>query len=140
MLRNETDAADAQAIWTAVQQPGACLVAIKQVDQQAILSLDRIRTQLLKFRIMQSNGLRCLLYEFGILLPEGYAQLSKAVPEAFVDAEHRVPSLLLDSLRDQWVRVIQLDDEIRKIELRLKQCLHESADCQKIAETPEMVC
>ena len=136
VLRNKTDAADAQAIRTAVQQPGACLVAIKQPDQQVILSLHRIRAQLLKFRIMQSNGLRGLLYEFGIVLPEGYANLSKAVPEAFVDAEHRVPSMLLDILRDQWARVIQLDEEVRRIELRLKQCMRESADCQKIAEIP----
>ena len=85
-----------------MQQPGACLVAIKQTDQQAILSLHRIRSQLLRFRIMQSNGLSGLLYEFGIVLPEGYTQLSKAVPEAFADAEHRVPSMVLDSLRDQW--------------------------------------
>jgi transposase len=47
-----------------------------------------------------------------------------------------VPSMLLDSLRDQWTRIIQLDEEIRKIELRLKQCLRESSDCQKIAEIP----
>lgn len=119
-----------------MQQPGACLVAIKQADQQAILSLHRIRSQLLKFRIMQSNGLRGLLYEFGIVLPEGNTQPSKAVPEAFADVEHRVPSMELDSVRDQWTRIIQLDEEIRKIELRLKQCLRESSNCQKIAEIP----
>jgi len=101
VLRNKTDAADAQAIWTAVQQPGACLVAIRQADQQVILSLHRIRAQLLKFRIMQSNGLRGLFYEFGVVLPEGYAQLCKAVPQAFADAECQVPPMLLDSLRDQ---------------------------------------
>ncbi|MCF6759178.1 IS110 family transposase, partial [Pseudomonas balearica] len=77
-----------------------------------------------------------LLYEFGIVLPEGYTQLSKAVPEAFANAEHQVPSMLLDSLRDQWTRIIQLDEEIRKIELRLKQCLRENSNCQKIAEIP----
>lgn len=44
--------------------------------------------------------------------------------------------MLLDSLRDQWTRIIQLDEEIRKIELRLKQCLRESSDRQKIAEIP----
>lgn len=136
VLRNKTDAADAQAIWTAVQQPGACLVAIKQADQQAVLSLHRIRAQLLKFRIMQSNGLRGLFYEFGIVLPEGYVQLSKAIPDAFADAETQVPRMLLESLREQWTRVIQLDEEIRGIELRLKQCLRENADCQKIAEIP----
>ena len=136
VLRNKTDAADAQAIWTAVQQPDVHQVAIKQADQQAILSLHRIRAQLLKFRIMQSNALRGLFYEFGIVLPEGYTPLTKAVPNAFVDAENQVPHVLLESLREQWARVIRLDEEIQAIELRLKHCMRERLDCQKIAEIP----
>ncbi|HBM62773.1 MAG TPA: IS110 family transposase [Pseudomonas sp.] len=136
VLRNKTDAADAQAIWTAVQQPGACTVAIKQVDQQAILSLHRLRAQLLKFRIMQSNALRGLFYEFGVVLPEGYTQLAKAVPEAFAEAENNVPPMLLESLREQWIRVLRLEEDIRVIELRLKRCLRENLDCQKVAAIP----
>lgn len=126
VLRNKTDAADAQAIWTAVQQPGACLVAIKQAGQQAILSLHRIRVQLLKVCIMQSNALRGLLYEFGIVLPEGHAQLAKAMPEAFAEAENQVPPVLLESLHEQWARVLRLEDEIRVIEFRLKRYLREN--------------
>ncbi|VXB76160.1 transposase [Pseudomonas sp. 8AS] len=136
VLRNKTDAADAQAIWTAVQQPGACTVAIKQVDQQAILSLHRLRAQLLKFRIMQSNALRGLFYEFGMILPEGYATLVKAMPEAFAQAENQVPELLLESLREQWERVLRLDEEIKLIERRLKRCLRDRRDCQALAEIP----
>lgn len=49
----------------------AYTVAIKQVEQQAILSLHRLRAQLLKFLIMQSNALRSLFYEFGMILPAG---------------------------------------------------------------------
>jgi transposase len=41
---NKTDAADARAIWTAVQQPGMRTVAVKTEDQQAMLSLHRIRS------------------------------------------------------------------------------------------------
>ena len=44
--------------------------------------------------------------------------------------------MLLDSLRDQWTRLIQPDDEIRKSNCVLKQYLGESSDCQKIAEIP----
>lgn len=136
VLRNKTDAADAQAIWTAVQQPGACTVAIKQVDQQAILSLHRLRAQLLKFRIMQSNALRGLFYEFGMILPEGYAALVKVMPDAFAQAENQVPELLLESLREQWARVLRLDEEIKLIERRLKRCLRDRRDCQALAEIP----
>ena len=64
--RNKTDAADAQAIWTAGQQPGAKFVAVKNDAQQVVLSLHRLRAQLMKMRIMQTNELRGLLYEFGV--------------------------------------------------------------------------
>ncbi|MGF6607640.1 transposase [Paraburkholderia sp. WSM4175] len=50
---NKTDAADARAIWTAVQQPGMRTVAAKTEDQQAMLGLHRMRSLLIKFRTMQ---------------------------------------------------------------------------------------
>jgi transposase len=63
-IRNKNDAADAQAIWRTVQQP-CKLVVVKTEMQQAILSLHRMREQLVKFRTMQLNGLRGLLAEYG---------------------------------------------------------------------------
>ena len=39
---NKTDAADARAIWTAVQQPGMRTVAAKTEDQQAMLGSIRV--------------------------------------------------------------------------------------------------
>ncbi|MGF6919767.1 transposase [Paraburkholderia sp. 40] len=56
-IRNKNDAADARAIWLAVQQPGKP-VAVKTEMQQAMMALHRMREQLVKFRTMQSNGLR----------------------------------------------------------------------------------
>ena len=62
---NESDAHDARAIWTTVQQPGLRTVAIKSEEQQAILALHRMRAQLVKFRTAQINALRGLLAEYG---------------------------------------------------------------------------
>ena len=90
--RNKTDAADAQAIWTACQQPGMRFVPVKAEAQQIVLSLHRLRAQLMKTRIMQTNELRGLLYEFGIVLPEGHAALLKALPDATCDARTRLGS------------------------------------------------
>ena len=70
---NKTDAADARAIWTAVQQPGMRTVAAKTEDQQAMLGLHRMRALLVKFRTMQVNQLRGLLYEFGATFRAGRA-------------------------------------------------------------------
>ncbi len=67
--RNKSDAADARAIWTAVQQPAVKAVAVKSEAQQAVLALHRMRSQLVKFRTAQINGLRGLLAEYGEVAP-----------------------------------------------------------------------
>src|SRR5437764_10218266 len=45
--RNKTDVADAQAIWTASQQPGMRFVPVKTEAQQVVLALHRLRAQLM---------------------------------------------------------------------------------------------
>ena len=46
-------------------------VALKSKEQQSVLTLHRMREQLIKMRTMQINQLRGLLYEFGADLPQG---------------------------------------------------------------------
>lgn len=59
---NKTDATDAEAIWEAVQRPGMRFVALKSEEQQAVLSLHRMRAQLVKIRTMQGYQVRSLTY------------------------------------------------------------------------------
>jgi len=136
VLRNKTDAADARAIWTAVQQPEMKNVAIKTEHQQSILALHRMRAQLLKFRHMQTNAIRGLLLEFGQTVPEGYPALCKTLPALLALLEGQLPAMLIDSLREQWRRVQSLDDEMALLEGRLKQAMAESPACRAIAEIP----
>jgi transposase len=70
---NKTDAADAEAIWEAVQRPGMRFVALKSQEQQAVLSLHRMRSQIVKIRTMQAHRVRSLIYEFGLVVPQGLA-------------------------------------------------------------------
>jgi len=46
--------------------PGMQFIAVKSEAQQAVLTLHRLREQLVKMRTMQVNQLRDLLYEFGL--------------------------------------------------------------------------
>jgi transposase len=93
---NKTDAADARAIWTAVQQPQMRTVAAKTEDRQAMLALHRMRALLVKFRTMQVNQLRGLLYEFGVTFRAGrLAGLAEmrarmAEPQDALPAEKRI--------------------------------------------------
>lgn len=79
-IRSKNDAADARAIWRAVQQPSKA-VAVKTEMQQAMLALHRLRQQLLKIRTLQTNVLHGLLTEYGEVMGKGRTALDKAMPE-----------------------------------------------------------
>ena len=99
---NKNDAADARAIWTAVQQPGMKSVAVKSEAQQAVLALHRMRQQLVKFRTAQINGLRGLLAEYGEVMPQGRTGVTKVIAKALSRLADRLPAVLIDTLREQW--------------------------------------
>lgn len=135
VMGNKNDAADARAIWMASQQPGKS-VAVKTETQQAVLALHRIREQLVKFRTMQINGLRGLLTEYGEVMGKGRAALDKAMPGVLERLVDRLPTILIDTLREQWNSLTDLDKQIAQIERRLQAWLKEDKACKAIAAIP----
>lgn len=133
---NKSDAHDAHAIWTAVQQPQVKAVAVKTEEQQAILALHRVRSQLIKFRTAQINGLRGLLTEYGEVMPQGKAGVRKGLAEALQRLSERLPAMVIDTLREQWERIDKLDEQVGEIERRLKVWHKEDQACQRIADIP----
>ena len=67
--RNKTDRADAAAILEAVRSGQVPTVAVKRVEQQALVALHRVREQWMTTRTARINTLRGVLREQGILLP-----------------------------------------------------------------------
>jgi transposase len=116
---NKTDAADAQGIWEAIQRPDMKFVAIKSEAQQSILTLHRLREQLVKVRTMQTNQLRGLLYEFGACLPVGRIQGLAQVGQALAQLEQSLPAMVIEALRQQLRRLHGLDADIKDIEDKL---------------------
>jgi len=133
---NKNDAADARAIWTAIQQPGIKAVAVKSEEQQAVLALHRMREQLVKFRTAQTNGLRGLLTEYGEVMPQGRAGIKRDVPGALGRLADRLPAMVIETLREQYGRLGELDERIDLIERRLRQWQREDSAAQRIAAIP----
>ena len=95
-----------------------------------------MRQQLVKFRTAQINGLRGLLTEYGEVMPKGRAGMSRTIASALERVGERLPAMIVDTLREQWARVVELDREIGEIEGRIK-LWHRSSDAsQRIAEIP----
>lgn len=131
---NKNDAADAEAIWEAAQRPGMRFCALKDETTQAVASLHRMRSSLVKFRTMQLNQVRGILGEFGLILPQGREAALKAI-RASLDWE-RVPRLLHESLKEQLQRVYALDEQIARIERELKAWMSGRPSCVGLTDIP----
>jgi transposase len=134
---NKTDAADAEAIWEASQRPGMRYVALKSEEQQAMLSLHRIRQQYIKVRTMQAHQIRGLLYEFGVVVPKGWrALLARAVPILVDDTRCPVPELVRGQLLTQLEGLHALTTRVSELERHIASWQRREGECQRIAAVP----
>lgn len=133
---NKNDAADAEAICEAVARPNMRFVPIKNVEQQAVLSLHRVRQGFVKARTAQANQIRGLLGEFGIIIPQGITNIAKRVPELIEDASNDLPGsfrLLVQRLMDH---LNELDKQVDELEVQIKAWHRESAASRKLEKIP----
>ena len=137
---NKNDTHDARAIWTAARQPGVKTVTVKNEEQQAVLAMHRMRQQLVKFRTAQINGLRGLLAEYGEVLPQGRAGMRRGIADALERVSERLPAMVIDTLREQWERIGQLDLEIGEIERRIKLWHRTNPARQRVANSNRLKC
>src|SRR5450631_413859 len=134
---NKTDAADAEAIWEAAQRPGMRFVALKSEEQQAILSLHRMRAQLVKMRAMQAFQVRSLLYEFGVVAPKGWRALVAQVGPLLADQTRcPVPELVRTELLSQLEGLRTLSARIDELERRIASWQRRETECQRLAAIP----
>jgi transposase len=133
---NKTDAADAQAIWEAAQRPGMKFVAVKSEAQQSVLTLHRMREQLVKMRTMQVNQLRGLLYEFGAELPQVRQRGIERIPGELEKLEGIVSAMVIETIRGQLKRIGGFDQDIAEIEKKLAIWKKEDRAVRRIMEIP----
>ena len=132
---NKNDAADAEAICEAVARPNMRFVPIKNIEQQSVLALHRVRQGLVKARTAQANQIRGLLAEFGLIIPQGIANIAKRVPELIEDASNELTGsfrLLVDRLMG---RLKEIDKQVKELEAQIKtwhRTNHASSKLEKI--------
>ena len=134
---NKTDAADAEAIWEASQRPGMRFVALKSKEQQAVLSLHRMRAQIVKIRTMQAHQIRGLIYEFGLVAPKGWrALLAQAGPLLADETQCPVPELVRRELMTQLDGLRALTVRITELERQIGSWQRQEAECRRLASIP----
>lgn len=117
--RGKSDAVDAEAICEAVSRPSMRFVPIKSREQQAALSLHRLRDMLVRQRTMLVNLVRSQLAEFGIVAPKGRRRLVDLAAVLEEAEPARVPELLADVLREALSQIEGLDRRIEGLDRRI---------------------
>jgi len=113
---NKNDVADAEAICEAVSRPNMRFVAIKSIEQQAILSVHRVRQGFVKARTAQANQIRGLLGEFRLVMPQGIYNVDKRVPEILEDASNELPVPFRHLIDRLTQHLKELDRKVKEFE------------------------
>jgi transposase len=117
---NKHDAADAEAICEAVRRPNMRFVPVKNIEQQAVLALHRVRQGWVKARTAQANQIRGLLSEFGLIVPQGIGHITGRVPTLLDEAKDELPGVfqklvlrLLEHFKDLDRQVTDMEHQIQ---------------------------
>lgn len=129
---NKSDRNDAEAICEAVGRPSMRFVAVKTVDQQALLAVHRARSGLVKARTAQANQIRGLVAEFGIVIAKGIGNIATRLPEILEDAENDLPGMMRELLRGLGANLKQLDEQVTALERQIKRWHADSEPSRKL--------
>lgn len=120
--RGKNDGNDAEAICEAVGRPDMRFVPVKSLEQQALLSVHRVRQGFISERTAVINRIRGLLAEFGVVLParaDTVRRQASAAAEAIPQLARRVISDLLAHVRLLDERIAEYD---RELDQQVKLC------------------
>nr|MBF4427435.1 transposase [Vibrio anguillarum] len=99
---------------------------------QAMQSMERARNLALTNQIAQSNQIRGLLLEFGIILPQGLAVLRKEIPYVLEDAENGLPDKFRAALLRLWEHLLIQIDHVDDLTKQLEKAIKANPLCQKL--------
>jgi transposase len=91
----KNDGNDAEAICEAVSRPSMRFVPLKTLEQQAMLTLHRVREGFVEERVAVISRIRGLLAEFGEVLPQKAITVRREVPELL----ERLPARAAGAIR-----------------------------------------
>jgi len=129
---DKNDRNDAAAICEAVGRPNMRFVPIKEVEQQAVLTLHRARALLVTERTALVNHIRGLLSEYGIIIAQGVVKVRAALPQILEDGDNGLPALAREVFADLQARLCRCDEHLAAYDARVVQLARTSEPAQRL--------
>lgn len=131
---DKNDGNDAEAICEAVSRPHMRFVPVKDVGQQAVLTVHRARQLLVAERTALVNQSRGLLAEFGLIVSAGIGALRRAWPGLLETPE--LPALAREVFTDLADRLRGVDERVAAYDHRVVQLARQTEPAQRLMQVP----
>lgn len=131
---DKNDGNDAEAICEAVGRPQMRFVPVKDVGQQAVLTVHRARQLLIAERTALVNQSRGLLAEFGLIVPAGIGALRRLWPSLLETPD--LPVLAREVFTDLADRLRTVDERIAVYDRRVEAVARQTEPAQRLLQAP----
>lgn len=131
---NKTDSIDAEAICEAVTRPNMRFVPIKNLEQQDMQSLHRIRSGFVRSRTKVVNQARGLLAEYGIIIPKGIQRFRKSCPEILEQENELLSALMKKLLHNAYEHFQYLEKKVDECNLEIEALFKTNESCKRISK------
>lgn len=133
---NKNDYNDALAIAEAVVRPEMRFVRTKSQEQQDIKALHVLRKKCERDRTANSNEIRGLLAEYGVVLPQGVRHVYQQLPKLFDrKVNNGLSELFKELLERHYQKLIELQEHLAFYTDKIK-LLSQSEECKRLQSIP----
>jgi transposase len=136
--RGKNDAIDAEAIWEALGRPTMRFVPIKSLEQQGMLAVHKVRTQLVEQRTRLINMLRAHMAEFGLIAPQGVWRIGELKTIVGDEADERLVALARLALKPVLAQLDVLETQIADLERIIVKHSKTNEVCRRLAAIPSV--
>jgi transposase len=131
VMANKNDANDARGIAEAVTRPDMKFVSVKNIEQQDILLLHRVRELSIKQRTAQANQIRGLLMEYGVIIPQGIYNI-KILTEILERNQDKLTSKSFAIFKQMYDQFKMYNDQVEGCDKQIEQTVEQNSLCKEI--------
>ena len=109
---------------------------IKQVEQQDIQSIHRIRTRIVNNRTALINEIRGLCLESGVVLTPGAARVKSSLCAAIADGDNELTPSSRESFQSLYEELVDVEARVKYLNTKIRQLCRQNESCQRILKIP----
>src|SRR4029450_13095022 len=133
---NKNDSRDAEAIAEAMTRPTMRFVPTKEVDQQDLPALHRVRARLIGARTALVNEVHGLMHEYGIVIPKGVAKFRQAVVGKLESEQDKLTPLSQEMFWKLVDEFAALEEQLAYDQEKLETVATTHPECRRLMTIP----